>query len=445
MTRISIVAMTLGILLSAQADHVRGEESNGSNKAARITVTGSSFSSTSARHNAPPGQSFLVLTTEWQNIHPKGKVEKSRLERKADRTMGVGGLGGGKKKAAEYVDVDVAYVVPKLVDHVYILVDGAAVGLHKATEKAPGGQRLKGKFGIARQGEVRELTLVYLVPGNASNLALRLFDYKYGHITVPVKGDMGKARGTGGAPRDALQRAGTDTVEFALLGADLQPDYMGKKAPAGWAFMVVRLGGKSLSGTDVMDIVQFKPKEYVWVRSDGGYLYGCPQSATAANGFVRFTPEVYQLQELACPVPADDRNFSLGIRVRNEVLEMGLTAQPPAALPAANTSYTDGAVMEILVFGSRREGDRVIADLGIRSLHEKGGVDIQAKRQFFLQIGTEEFPVDTRTTKSLLRRPPTPFVVPPGSYVRFELAFDAPGKATALRYRGYEGEGTLKF
>ncbi len=46
---------------------------------------------------------------------------------------------------------------------------------------------------------------------------------------------------------------------------------------------------------------------------------------------------------------------------------------------------------------------------------------------------------------ALLRHPPVPFTVPPGASLRFELAFNAQGTATALRYRGYESEAVLKF
>lgn len=59
-------------------------------------------------------------------------------------------------------------------------------------------------------------------------------------------------------------------------------------------------------------------------------------------------------------------------------------------------------------------------------------------------------PVQRSITEKLfyrffLRHPPDPFVVPPGSSLRFELAFEAQGTATALRFRGYESEGILKF
>jgi len=101
--------------------------------------------------------------------------------------------------------------------------------------------------------------------------------------------------------------------------------------------------------------------------------------------------------------------------------------------------------MEILLFGLREDQGKAIVDLGIRSLYDRGGLDIQMSRQFFLQIGEEEFSVDTAATAALLRHPPAPFTVPPGASIRFELVFDAGGTVTALRYRGFRSEAVLEF
>jgi len=38
-----------------------------------------------AGQKASSGQTFLVLETEWENIHPKQKVDKEKLEGKTDR------------------------------------------------------------------------------------------------------------------------------------------------------------------------------------------------------------------------------------------------------------------------------------------------------------------------------------------------------------------------
>jgi len=458
-TYIISVALCLGLLMfggpvhiSTGADHVSFRDVHGpsvedqaENKAARITIVKSGFEQEAAGHKASAGQAFLVVETEWENIHPKQKVDKEKLEGKTDRTMGVGGLGGGKKKQTEYVDVDVAYQIPKLFDHAYILADGLAIALHEATEEISGGYKLQKQFTIAKLGEVRKVTLVYMVPEASKNLAFQLFDYQYGHVVAPVKGNVKSAKGTGKPPGNNLDTAQTDMIEFASLGMHTQPQYMGRAAPAGWTYVVALLAGKSLSGNSIKDIAQIKPEEYTWVTTDGGYFYTSSGSATAFTGVLRFTPEIYQLQELAFLVPDIDTNFRLGVRVQNQVLDLDLGTNFPQEMPQAKAAHTDGTVMEILVFGSHEDQGKVVVDLGIRSLYDRGGIDIQMKQQFFLQIGEEEFSVDAAATAALLHHPPAPFTVPPGVTLRFELAFDAQGTATALRYRGYESEAVLKF
>jgi hypothetical protein len=422
------------------------EAENPANEAAQIKILSCEFEKELAGRTAPLGKVFVVCETEWENIHPKQKVEKDKAEGKVDRTMGVGGFAGRKKEEkVEYVEMDVAYQVKKLYDHVYLLADGMSFALHESTEDIPSGHKLKESFTIAKQGETKKAKFVFLVPENNKNLAFQMFDYQYGHVLLPVEGELEKARGTGGISGKILGQAKTDMAEFATHALDFQAEYLGKAAPEGWRFAVVQFSGKSLSGGDIRNIVQFKPEDYMWVTTDGGYLYNCTGSSTAMDGFVRFTPEIYQHQEAAFLVPESAENFGVGIRVQNEVLNLDLSERSPSGLPEARSEHKDGDVMEVLLFEKRTEQGKTIVDLGIRSLYDRGGLEIQTSQQFFLVVGDKEFKVDLEATKALLHHPPQPFVVPPEVSVRFELAFDTAENPTALRFRGYESEGRLKF
>ncbi len=249
---------------------------NETNKAARISIIKSSVEEGVTGKQVPAGKIFFVLETEWENILPKQKVEKDKLEGKADRTMGVGGLAGKKKtEKEEYVDMDVAYQIKKISDHAYLLVDGLAFSLHPATEKIPGGIKLQNSFSLPKFGDVKKVNLAYLIPDDAENLAFYFFDYQYGHIQIPLKGDLTKARGTGSPPGKILGHTKANMVEFAAHALDFLPEFEGKVAPEGWHFAVVQLSGKSLSGRNVRDIVQLKPEENTWLSADGGYLYYC--------------------------------------------------------------------------------------------------------------------------------------------------------------------------
>jgi|GEM_PF-769619 len=414
------------------------------NEAVRLAV----LSSGTANGPAGPDTGILLtLTTSWENIHPKGQVEKDRLEGKTDRTGGVGGLARRERQAdVEYVEVDVPYRIPKMVDHAYLLVDGWAIALDPSTKDLPEGIPIDRPFEIATQGEVREVALAYRIPKDARDIAFQFFDYQFGSILVPIQGDPGKARGSGAPPGDRLGSVSTELLELAALDLRFQDSYDGSDAGEGRRFAVVTLGGRSLAGNQSQrSIVEVDPTEFLWVTSDGGYLhYGVP-GAGADRGILRFTPEVYQKQEAAFLVPASAERLTLGARIQREVVTLDLGRRAPEGTPRARGTYTDGDVMEVLLFGARQEGEYRILDLGIRTMTEGQGLEVRARQQFLLQVGESEIQLDPTMTGSLLHGPPQPFVVPPGADLRFELAYRTSESPTALRVRGFRGEGSLKL
>lgn len=435
---ISCMALLMGFSAAGMA------QQSASNKAARIRIIQSVRESKLAGRPAPPGKTYLVLETEWENVHPKKKVKKSDLEGKPDRTMGVQGLTGKTKETQEeLVDADVAYAVPNLYDHVYCLADGQSFALHDATKEVPGGANPRGGFAISKLSEKKPLSLVFLIPDSAENLAFQLFDYAYGHIFVPIQGDLELARGAGGAPAKALGSVKDEMIELAALRIDLRPDFEDEKAPEGWRYAVVELGGKSLSKEGrIGNIVQIKPTEYIWLQTDGGFLYYCAGATTTEAGYLRFTPEVFQTQQLRFLIPAVDEALALGIRVQNKVHSLLLSPDFSMKIPKAVSSHRDGKTMDIQVYGARRGDKRLVLDLGIQSL-VASGIEIQARPQFMLETVKGKVAFDGVATAKLVRRPPKPFIIPPQSFVRFELAYEIEGTPGSLHYRGFQSEGKL--
>jgi hypothetical protein len=440
-----LVLVVLVILASVARPSVSGDQAGAAvaersaNKAAKVEVVTSGFEKEVAAAAAPSGQSFFVLETQWTNIHPKQKIEKSQLEGKQDKTMGVGGLmtGGKSDKPIEYVDADVAYLVPSFLDHAYLLADGASYALDKLTERVPGGFGLKKDFTLPKLGDVKKVKFVYLVPEGAKNVAFQFFDYSYGHILIPLKGDLKLAAGSGTGKPAGLGSLKDGYLELAATAVDYKPGYNDEEAPEGWRYALVKLNGKSLSAGN---IVQIEPTEYIWLATKAGHLYYSCGGSTTDEGFIRFTPEFAQNQEVAFLVPAAEKEFSLGFRVENRVYTMALSAQPaagPTAEPLA--VHKDGKTLEVMLFGARREKGLVILDLGIRSL-VKSGAEIQTEAQFILKTGGEDVPYDEEATAALIHRPPTPFTVPPQTFVRFELAYRPEAAPTSLTYRGFESE-----
>ena len=420
-----------------------------SNEAVRVRILGSVEQAELFGAVASSGSTFLILNTEWENIHPKQKVSRDQLEGKADRTMGVGGLssGGSQSGPEDFVEKDVAYKVPRLSDHVYALVDGQAIPLDPAMETLPGGASPDASFGIGRQGEVKAIQLAFQVPEGANHIALQLFDYNNGHILLGLRGDASLAKASGSSNKSVLDSVSNDVVELAALGLDFADNYNGQEAGAGWQFAVVRLGGQSVSGHDggMGKILQFDPTKYVWVNADGGFIYYAGDGSTDAKGNIRFTPEIYQQQEVAFRVPDSAENLSMGLRINRDVERLALTDVAPSSMPDAKKRHQDGDVMEVLFFGTRRDGEFLVIDLGIKPLAKGKGLEVRTAQQFLLQTADGELRIDKKATAALPGHPPDPFVVPPGVSVRFELAYRTAAIPTALRLRGFRGEGTFEL
>jgi len=411
------------------------------NKAASVKIIKSSQETELAGQKAPAGKSYLLLETEWQNIHPKQKVRKSDLEGKPDRTMGVGGLmTGGTKEKEEYVDADVPYMIPNFFDHAYLLADGQTHSLDNLTEVIPGGYSLRKEFGIPKLGDRKKVPFVFLLPAEAKNLAFQFFDYSYGHILIPVKGDLKLAVGAGAPAGRFLDQIKDSMVEIAALTIDFRSEYKEEEAPEGWRYAIAELRGKSLSGNAAMgNIIQVEPGENFWLTTKEGYLYYSSGGSTTEEGFIRFTPEFSQNQEVAFLVPSSIKNYALGIRLQNRVYNLKLDPkyQPETAPPLA--THRDGKTMEVFLYGLKKEGGKVVLDLGIKSLVDSG-IEIQTADQFILKTGDEDISYDETATSSGFHRPPEPFTVPPKSFVRFELAYETESVPTSLYYRGYESE-----
>jgi len=397
--------------------------------------------------SAPEGMEAVVLVTRWTNIRPRERVERSKLEGKADRTFGAGGLfsgGGAGDSAKDTVEIDVPYKVPKPVQHAFLLAGGMATDMRAEGAALPGGLMPDEAFTISRNGQPREVRLAFFVPKGAEDLAFRLFDYANGHITLAVAGDHERALASpdlSGKPSGALPG-----LAIAVTGLGFEDRYLGQEAPEGWRFALVGVVGRGESEPGRMgSIASVEPTRAVWLAGDAGAVAWALPPETGARA-ISFTPEFYQAREFAFLVHNNTQRFRLGLRGQNSAISLAVTEEPPAPMPAAAVSHADGKVAEISVLGLRWESDFLVADLGISAQDGTKGVELNLSQQFLLTdpAGTEIRP-DLAATRRLTHRPPTPAVVPPGTPMRFDLAFPVSGSVapTMLRYRGFSGEASL--
>jgi len=415
-----------------------------SNKAIRLEVVSESVEASLGGTRAPDGMVFAALQARLCNIHPKQAIEKSKLEGKRDHTQGVGGFARGETAAdREYVEVDVAYKIPRLRDHLYLLVDGVAYALahttdtHRAVDPSS-------EMVIELQGDTKEIELVFAIPEDADHTALQLLDYTNGHVLVPVRGKVKRARGDGRLPKGCVDERSTASLEIATRGVRFSEIFGDEQAAPGRTFAIVDVVGRSLSrGGAMKNIVEMDPTRYLWVTTDGGFIFYA-QPRTDGHP-IRFTPEVFQHQAIAFVVPDAIDRLRLGVRVENEVIGLDITERRPKGIPKARATHTDGEVMQVLFFGNRRQANQVILDLGIRPLAEERGLEIQPGAQFILVAGERELRMDAGATEALPHPPPRPFIVPPGTPVRFELAFTTDDTPTGLRVKGFRSETRIEL
>jgi hypothetical protein len=354
--------------------------------------------------------------------------------------MGAGGLAqADESKKKEFEEKDVAYKVLSFFDHAYVLCDGQNYALDKKTADIPGGIGLQTEFLIPKQGDKRQVKFAYLIPESAANIAFQFLDYIYGHILILVKGDLKMASLSVATRGKALDQMKDQLVEIAANQLNFQDEYNGTAAPEGWRYATVELSGKSIAGEEIGAIFQISPKDYIWVTTKEGYLYYCSGGSTTDDGYIRFTPEAYQSQEVAFLVPKSANPALLGIRIEDRVYLLKLAGQVSVEIPKPLATHRDGNTMEVMLFGTRQDQGAFILDLGLRSL-ANSGIEIQTADQFIILVSKQEIYFDPDATRELFHRPPEIFVIPPQAFVRFELAYKTDAVPSSLYFRGYESE-----
>ncbi len=385
------------------------------------------------------GWEAITLVTRWIHVLPRQKVERAALEGKADRTMGAGGLfGGAATGPRELVEVDVPYQIPDPGEHLYLAADGLAETLDPAGAKLPDGLPLHEPFTLTRPGDTRVRRLAFRVPEGTSNLALRFFDNSYGSITVAVHGDAAAALDA--VPAGMIDRARIGTLELATAGMEFRRTYGDVTAPDGWHFAAVRLLGRGAGAPGAADDrVRIDPTRFVWLSGDGGALwYALPPADGQPT--LSFTPDLFQRQEAVFLIPEEAQRLRLGLRDRSGAATLAATTGAPAPMPPGVVEQADGSSLRVAVFGARWEGSHVVLDLGLRpAAGGNEGLEADSGRQFLLLSGSQEIPPDAAMSRRLSRRGPDPLVVPPGTPLRFELAYALPAGATpdALRFLGF--------
>ena len=404
------------------------------NKAVSVRVTGMAFQKDFAGFEAGDGEVYLVLDTEWTNIQARQEVARSSLEGKADRSMGAGSLTGGSAGGnSAMVLVDVGYKIPKLGDHVFALADGYALDL-TAGSIAP-----DQPLSIPGHGETRSLRLAFRVEESARSLAFHFFDYRNGPVSLALTGGPAPAQAQPG-PLSRLPRA----LELSAA-VERTSDRAGDlEAPADWQFVSLALRGRSLARSGkIASILELHPQGEAWLEIDGGYLFAPTPAAGVNPAVLRFTPDFFQQREIVFLAPRNVSNSRLGLRLGDDVLGIDLGGQAPVAPPVAFSTYLDGDAMRVEVYALRSIDGAFVLDLGVAPLLEGKGLEIDTGKQFAALVAGQRLEYDPGLTSGLAFGVGETLVVPPGTAVRFELAFAANEQPAALVVRGFRGEAEV--
>ena len=413
------------------------------NGAVRVRVRGAETATALDEERASEGKLFLVLDTRWENLRRGSTRGLPGAGGGPGLGAGAGGLGMGMGAPAGGGEArsDKSYRLARPLDQLFLRIGGLAFRLHPATEAGPDALALQEALLLAKAGDVRSVRLVFVVPKDASDIALEVRDPQRGDIVLPVRGDLDQALGAG-EPMQGIATAETSFADVALRRIAVQASYLDSPAPAGWHYAVASLGIRAASADRGADeVVLLDPSTASWATTPEGYIYYPTGSATAIDGSLRLVPGVPHYQELAFAVPAEARALGVGLRLGNRVTRLAPTGQGWDVIPTPISRHRDGDVAEILLLGERDAGSRRVLDIALRSLIDQG-LEVQGRQFQLTANGATLFP-DAEATAELLHRPPSPFLVPPNQLVRFELAYDTNAAPQVLHYQGFASAADL--
>ena len=418
----------------------------GANRAAAIEVRSLAWVGAFGPARAPEGRRFLVIDTLWRNILTPAVVRDQQ--------------------------VPVAYRIPRLADHLYLVADGRAVLRPRESEDVPGALSL-GQLDLPHAGATAEGRLIYETDARAlpKHLALRFYDFVHGFCEIPLL-----AGGPLPEEQPAAGPAKNEVVEAAVFGVRKAAEFAGRTAPAGETFVAVDLRARSLFVTQA-DATAFDPKarpgakasvgtvadwkesrRYLHLVIDGVYSRAA-EPETELDAEPRFLPDLFTgglavflapepwtSLELRCDFPnAQVPGSSKILKPAGIVLPLE-GARPPAPPRKALASLKDdfflvsvtGQTAAERFAGVDADGDRfLILDVTVKNAG-KSGEFFQAPEQLkYAAADGSQRPPDAVSERGP-RRPGALVWIPAGEERSFQVVFRiaAAERAPRLAYAG---------
>jgi hypothetical protein len=276
---------------------VRRIDLAGKNSAVELKVTSVALLDRYGDAPAPTSKAWLAIGTNWTNLQPARLIDGKSLP--------------------------VQYLIPKLADNLYCVVNGARV-LSSAEVDAPGTLG-KGSLRIENQGDVVSGTLLYPIARDTlpDQLALRFYDFAHGNIFLPIVGTIEVT-----PVKPVVAPVKNEVVELGAYSVKRLDTFDSAKAPDGMTFLSVELRGRSTVVQEV-DASGFTPgakkgqklrigtvadwkdsRQYLQLVVDGVYAYS-PLKGSNLPEIPRFLPDLMTGDCAVFLIPSASKSLEL--------------------------------------------------------------------------------------------------------------------------------------
>ncbi|NMD34620.1 MAG: VWA domain-containing protein, partial [Planctomycetes bacterium] len=395
---------------------------------------------------APEGRRFLVIDTRWRNVLTPAVVRDQQ--------------------------VPIAYRIPRLADHLYLVAEGRAVIRPRESADVAGALSLE-LLELPHAGATAEGRLIYEMDARAlpTRLDLRFYDFVHGFCEIPLL-----AAGPVEREQPIAGPAKNEVVEAAVFGVRKSAEFAGRAAPPGETFVVVDFRARSLAVTQA-DATAFDPKarpgakvsvgtvadwkesrRYLHLVIDG-VLGRAVEPETELDAEPRFLPDIFTggfavflapeasaSLELRCDFPnAQVPGSSKILKPAGITLPLeGARPSPPprAAIASVKDDFfllsVAGQAVAARFAGEDAGSDRfLVLDVTVRNSGKSGEFFQTAEQLAYAAADGSQSPPDAVTERGP-RRPGALVWIPAGEARSFQVVFRiaATERAPRLVYAG---------
>lgn len=302
------------------------------NRAVRWTIHSAAWLDSLGPARAHEGRRWLVFDAEWKNLLTPQMVREQ--------------------------EVPVAYRIPTLGDHLYLVEDGRKV---VPMAQAPGAHNLlegASEIFLEYQGATQRGLLAFDLPADAApeGLEFRYYDFAHGHMVATVL-DAHDPPAEAAPDAPLLPTAVNEIVELGVFDMRMEQTLDGRQAPEGMAYLSLDIRARSMftfevpasafvpgaapdERTEVGTVADWlEARKYMHVVADGEYAYQPEADLTEFAESPRFLPDLMTGGETVFLVPARFESLALrgdfpnarmpdGALIRPEPIRMDLSGEP---------------------------------------------------------------------------------------------------------------------